>query len=364
MVTTSPVWLALAILGCSLLARPVSADLLRHTARARRQIPFEASDPLPEKAKLYFAGSGSAMFSEMETAMEVIDLSGKPEPNVLYIGTASYDKASTRETQTSKFVELGCTVWELAISYMNMSEAAMASKLEWADVVLISGGNTNFATRRWSHIGLDRLIVRAGLNGRVLAGGSAGAIVWFDGGHSDSMDPTTYKNPPGPILNPELEEATLGMSWSYIRTPGLGIVPGIFCPHYDVTQSNGILRADSFADTLRAHSGEYGIALDNWAALRIEYNQYQLIKRAGKSGSHDPNGEFTTDFDNGEPGGWQMYVDQLGSLVRMNVATAGDVSLLFRKSRYILQDQILPVAALQNPDDGFEPAHFQNNSTL
>jgi len=28
----------------------------------------------------------------------------------------------------------------------------------------------------------------------VIAGGSAGAICWFDGGHSDSMDPCTYKN--------------------------------------------------------------------------------------------------------------------------------------------------------------------------
>lgn len=31
-------------------------------------------------------------------------------------------------------------------------------------------------------------------SGAVLTGGSAGAICWFDGGHSDSMDPATYKN--------------------------------------------------------------------------------------------------------------------------------------------------------------------------
>ncbi len=27
----------------------------------------------------------------------------------------------------------------------------------------------------------------------MLAGGSAGAICWFDGGHSDSMDPASFK---------------------------------------------------------------------------------------------------------------------------------------------------------------------------
>ena len=30
--------------------------------------------------------------------------------------------------------------------------------------------------------------------GTVMAGGSAGFIVWFDAGHSDSHDPDSYKN--------------------------------------------------------------------------------------------------------------------------------------------------------------------------
>ena len=29
--------------------------------------------------------------------------------------------------------------------------------------------------------------------GAVIGGGSAGAICWFDGGHSDSFDPDTFK---------------------------------------------------------------------------------------------------------------------------------------------------------------------------
>ncbi len=31
-------------------------------------------------------------------------------------------------------------------------------------------------------------------SGVVMTGGSFGAICWFDAGHSDSMDPATYKN--------------------------------------------------------------------------------------------------------------------------------------------------------------------------
>ena len=37
------------------------------------------------------------------------------------------------------------------------------------------------------------MIFNAMIEGTIIAGGSAGAICWFDGGHSDSMDPSTYK---------------------------------------------------------------------------------------------------------------------------------------------------------------------------
>merc|ERR1719223_708285 len=97
----------------------------------------------------------------------------------------------------------------------------------------------------------------------VMAGGSAGAIAWFDGGHSDSMDSKSYKNPPGPMLRPDLtpEESDI---WSYIRVPALSFVPGLMCPHYDSTQSNGILRATDMADMLRRRSGERVIGVDDW----------------------------------------------------------------------------------------------------
>jgi len=38
-------------------------------------------------------------------------------------------------------------------------------------------------------LGIDNQIKEAVKRGVVISGGSAGAICWFDGGHSDSMDP-------------------------------------------------------------------------------------------------------------------------------------------------------------------------------
>jgi dipeptidase E len=58
--------------------------------------------------------------------------------------------------------------------------------------------------------GLDAALREAGRAGAVLAGWSAGAICWFEGGVTDSFGP---------------ELAAL--------RDGLGFLGGSFCPHYD-----------------------------------------------------------------------------------------------------------------------------------
>ena len=55
------------------------------------------------------------------------------------------------------------------------------------------GGSTCVALATGSGPGsLDTALRAAMERGAVLCGGSAGAICWFDGGHSDSMDPDGY----------------------------------------------------------------------------------------------------------------------------------------------------------------------------
>jgi dipeptidase E len=54
----------------------------------------------------------------------------------------------------------------------------MSECIDSADIILVSGGNTSFAIRRWKRLGMDRMIEEACLGPRkvVMAGGSAGAI--------------------------------------------------------------------------------------------------------------------------------------------------------------------------------------------
>lgn len=308
--------------------------------------------PASPSRKIYAAGSGLDMFSQPDTVKEVIELSGVQRPRVLYLGTATYDNPAAQQKQTQGFSDLGCIVEALAVSWVTPTPDALAQAFAHADIVLVSGGNTLFARDRWVKLGIDKLIRGAISRGSVMAGGSAGGIVWFDGGHSDSMDATTYKNPPGPLYAPNLSSEVLEAAWAYVRVPGLGVLPGLFCPHYDVVEGNGVLRATSFTNTLQRHSGEYGIAVDNWAALRIDGQNYRVISRDNKTGSVGPDGQFTSNFSIGRPGAWTMQISKDGQLNRELVPTMGLVDKMLSAANYVVADNILDVARLQNPDDG------------
>ena len=303
--------------------------------------------------RVHAAGSGHDMFSLPQTAAEVVALTGKASPSVLYLGTASYDNPAAAEAQLHGFADSGCAISNLSVSYLTPTNATMRAAVAAADIILVSGGNTLFATDRWRRLGLDALVKQSDA---VLAGGSAGGCAWFDGCASDSMDPRTYKNPPGPALDPSLNSTALAKLWSYIRVPALGVLPGLFCPHYDIVESNGELRATMFTNHLQHHTGEYGLAIDNWAALVVEDGTFTIVSRAGKPGSVAKDGTFTANFSEGRPGAWSVAIDgATGALLRTLVPASGRVSELLKPARYIAADAMLPVARVFNPDDGRAP---------
>lgn len=139
----------------------------------------------------------------------------KSRVNIVYLGTATYDKEEPYLVQTEGYRQLSqCQVIKL-----DVSEAApqplpslqeIQSTLQAAHVVLVSGGNTLYATNRWKELGIDK-ILKSIAGSTVLCGGSAGAIVWFEHGHSDSMDPTTFLH-----VDPNLTEEEK-KNWKYIR---------------------------------------------------------------------------------------------------------------------------------------------------
>jgi dipeptidase E len=88
-------------------------------------------------------------------------------------------------------------------------DASLRPLVLGCDIVYVGGGSTVNLLAIWRAHGLDSLLREAWTQGVVLAGLSAGAICWFEGGTTDSFGPLSALN------------------------DGLGLLRGTFTPHYD-----------------------------------------------------------------------------------------------------------------------------------
>lgn len=319
---------------------------------------FEA----PAELRGVFVGSGSDGLNEPEITKSILSLVDK-EPSsttVLYLGTATYDLPGPRERQTNRLRESGCKIVPLDVVDSAPSFAEMEEALSEADVVVVSGGNTLFAVDRWKRLGLDSLLERAMRKGTVLAGGSAGAICWFQGGHSDSMDPDSYKRKMLASADTGADESSAApeadeqaKAWEYIRIPGLGFLPGLCCPHHDKVQSNGVLRADDFDGMLLRHPCELGVCIDHWAALELVGKRFRVLSLEGKEGSVLADGSFSRERK-GRPGVWLKEAKGKEVLMRP-CPDEGDLAELLKVPDEIVEDPRVVRCRAENPDDG--PLH-------
>jgi len=154
---------------------------------------FNAADAVP---KIVACGKGGALYLPAIFS-KVIELSGQAEPNIVYIGTASFDADKNYRRHSSEFASRGCEVRRLDVSEPSTVPSLAAMRrlvVDWADVLVCSGGNTLHALLRWKETGLDLLMKEAAEQGTVLCGGSAGAGCWFSSMHSDSLRPDNVKH--------------------------------------------------------------------------------------------------------------------------------------------------------------------------
>ena len=317
-----------------------------------------------------------------------------------------------RMRQTSEFAKMGVSVRSLDVANRVVERDELIDAVYGADIILVSGGNTLYAVDRWHNLGLADLLRDAAHRGTVLAGGSAGAICWFDGGHSDSMDPTSHRayklNGGGSRLrdddsieslvrvnaggsntsfvdgrsatakfvgtggdakrrpnlkrmvsletNMEIDvESDEGMDdedggpsdWEYIRVGGLGIFPGLICPHHDCIQSNGVLRSADFRAMMARHPHEIGIGIDNFAALVFDGHDFRVLSMPGVACpkiKHEV-GKI--------PGVWINYVDDDGMVHSRRCPRAGKVADLLQMLKdpavHLGHDERVDLCRRKNP---------------
>jgi dipeptidase E len=190
---------------------------------------------------------------------EIIRLSHKKNPRLLFIPTASSDSERYWKHVQEYFGKfLKCRTDVLFLIREQPSKEQIRRKISMADIIYVGGGNTLMMMRLWRHLGVDNLLVSAYENGTVLSGISAGSICWFDSGHSDSM---SFYNP---------------RKWKYINVRGLELIKAIHCPHYN-GMTRGVPRRKHFRDMIRK-TGGIGIALENNCAIEfIDSRLYKVI---------------------------------------------------------------------------------------
>jgi len=158
-------------------------------------------------------------------------------PRVCFLPTAGGDLPRHITRVTRAFSQLGARVSHLTLIQPNTAD--VRKLLLAQDLIWVGGGNTRNMLALWRAWGVDEALHTAYTRGTVLAGGSAGAICWFEQGITDSV--------PGKLLPMDC----------------LGWLPGSCCPHYDSEAG----RRPTFRKLVAAGTVKAGLALDDLAAV-------------------------------------------------------------------------------------------------
>ncbi len=221
--------------------------------------------PAPQqqfKMKIVAIGGGR-LIETKSIDKEVIRLTGKEHPRLLFIPTASSDDESYVDVIQRHFGKrLGCKVNTLYLFNRRPSVSTIKKQIHSADIIYVGGGNTLKMMKRWRRYGVDKMLLAAAKRGAVLTGVSAGSICWFRNGNSDSR---RFTDPKADL----------------IKVRGLGLIPALHCPHYDVEKD----RKPQLKKMMRNTPG-VAIALDNYAALEVIDDKCRIITSKKSAGAY------------------------------------------------------------------------------
>ena len=195
---------------------------------------------------------------------EIIKLSGKTNPKLLFIGTATSDSPGYIEAVQEHFGNsLGCQVDTLNLVTDEISDETIAEKILSTDIIYVGGGNTQFMQDTWAKRGVLPLIRKVYENGTILSGLSAGANCWFEKSSTDSFMTEEDKT--------DFDKAKEKLA----IMDNLGYLKGICCPHY----LKEPYRRPAFLHQMKKYEGiAYGI--DNCAALLFQDEELVRVLRS------------------------------------------------------------------------------------
>jgi peptidase E len=119
----------------------------------------------------------------------VLGLAPAGEPRILFLPTASGDTSGQINAFHSRFADRTCVPEHLSLFRLGGLARTLRETVLSQDIIYVGGGSMRNLLAIWQAHGLDRLLIQAWREGTVLAGLSAGAMCWFEGGVTRSSGP-------------------------------------------------------------------------------------------------------------------------------------------------------------------------------
>jgi dipeptidase E len=237
----------------------------------------------------------------------VLGLAGAQEPRVLFLPTAAGDTSAQITAFQARFANRTCVAEHLSLFRLNETMRPLEQVVLGADIIYAGGGSMRNLLAIWQAHGLDRLLVEAWRAGTILAGLSAGAMCWFQGGITRSS------GPPEPIA-------------------GLGLLDGSLTVHADGEPE----RLPVWLAAVRDGTLPGGWSLDDGVGLLFRGRRLERVVSsrpgagaqrvdaiAGELVRHRLTPELLGDAGQGALGGVDEAVEELRRLHRLRRGIAG-----------------------------------------
>ena len=112
----------------------------------------------------------------------VLELAGRPVPRICFLPTASGDPREQATRFHERFSAWPCEPSILSLFHLGRDRLDPREHLLAQDAIYVGGGSMRNMLAIWREHGVDAIMRAAWERGIVLAGLSAGAMCWFDGG--------------------------------------------------------------------------------------------------------------------------------------------------------------------------------------
>ena len=129
-------------------------------------------------------GGGGFTMQERSPALDrlVLGLTGKPVPRICFLPTASGDPREQTTRFHERFAAWPCEPTILSLFHLARDRIDPREHLLAQDAIYVGGGSMRNMLAIWREHGVDEAMRAAWEAGVVLAGLSAGAMCWFQGG--------------------------------------------------------------------------------------------------------------------------------------------------------------------------------------